>query len=301
MATDTDFNPGQNPIVDYLTGEEQPPDWLIPNLIAQGAAVVIAGERGAGKTHVLLTLMLAIAAGHKALSGLVPEGEPKRVVYFNQENSLQDIRRYLRESFNGLGGLKTKRNPDGLDLDLLQDNFWLVQRHLGGDDWEDRAAEWVDFVQPHVMAFDTATPCFNLADENDNAEANRAMEAVRRLCERTKEESARIASAAILKHAKTRTEKGQKLRTRGATHWEGSADSVLYQVRAQGRPKTTGPRRISRTRLVDGKVRAYGLPSTIYITPEWTRDGNGLILHGSYIPDREHIKSEAADEGEDDE
>lgn len=279
-----------NPIVEILTAEEQEPDWLVPNLFTQGTLVVLGGEPGAGKSYVVYTIMLAIAAGHQALSGLVPERDPKRIIYFDEENSNQDRDKYLRRSFNGLGGLKSKRNPDGLDLSAIQDNFWAVHFHLGGDDWVDRAAEWVDFVKPHAMVFDTATPCFNIADENDNAEATQAMKGIRQLMRMTDVPS----TAVVLKHAKIRTEKGGRRTLRGAKAWQSGADAILFQVKAPGRPRRDG---LSLTRLVPDKVRAYGLHETLYITPDWTDDKRtGLSLAGSYSPDREHLKAEQADE-----
>lgn len=283
----------ENDIIDILTAEEVEPDWLIPNLFAQGTMVVLGGEPGTGKSYVSYTLSLAIAAGVKALSGIVPAREPKRVLYFDEENSPQDRNKYLQRSFNGLGGLKTKRNQSGLAADALQDNFWAVHFHLGNDDWVDRAAEWVDFVRPHLMVFDTATPCFAIGDENENAEATQAMKGVRQLMRMTDPHGTSL----ILKHAKIRSEKGGRRTLRGAKAWQSGADAVLFQVRAPGRPRDG----LNVTRLVPDKVRAYGLPQTLYITPEWTDDERtGLRLLGSYQADSEHRAAERLDDGEDD-
>ncbi len=290
---DKRFELDNSELIDILTGEEQEPEWLIPNLVAQGTMVIIGGEPGAGKSYLSYSLALAIAAGAKALSGLVPAGEPRRVLYFDDENSKQDRNKYLRRCVNGLGGLKTKRNPKGLDLDLLYENFYALHFRLGGDDWVDRAAECVENVQPHALVFDTAASCFDIADENDNAQGADAIKGIRRLMQMPE----KTASSVVIKHAKIRSEKGGRRTLRGAKVWQGAADSVLFQVRAPGRPRDG----LNVTRLVPDKVRAYGLPQTLYITPEWTDDErSGLRLLGSYQADSEHRRAEADDEGEDD-
>ena len=276
-----------NPIIDILTAEDVEPDWVVPNLIAAGSMIVLGGEAGAGKSYISYTICLAIAAGVPALSGIVPAGPCKRVLYFDEENSGQDRDKYLRRSFQGLGGL------DVMDYADLLDNFLPVHFHLGGDDWIDRCAEFVDFWTPDLLVFDTATPCFNIQDENANAEATQAMKGIRHLMRMTDP----VASALVLKHAKVRVDGGRRM-LRGAKAWQSGADGVLFQVKAMGRPRNDG---LNLTRLIPDKVRAYGLPQTLYITPEWMdAKRNGLKLSASYTPDKDHKKAERKDEGDDD-
>jgi RecA-family ATPase len=293
----SDFNP-ENPILDILMAPDTEPDWLIKDVVLQGTAVVLAGDAGAGKSYVTYTISLALAAGCEALSGIVPAGPPKRVVYFDEENSTGDRDKYLKRSYYGL--YKDGKEPD---LANLADNFWPVQYHLGDDDWMDRAAEWVEFVQPHLMVFDTATPAFNIQDENNNSEASQAMKHVRRLMAMTQRTSGFKASAIILKHAKVASgdkgSKGGPRMIRGAKNWKGAVDQQMFQVRAQGRPRKGG---LQITRLMPDKHRAYGLSQTIFITPEWTdEDKTGLVLHGSYKPNKEHRQRLVEEEGEEDE
>lgn len=277
-----------NPIVDILTAEDVEPDWVVPNIIASGSMIILAGEPGTGKSYMSYTMSLAIAAGVSALSGLIPAGDCRRVVYFDEENGDQDRHKYLKRSFLGLGGV------EALGYDNLLDNFLPVAFHLGGDDWIDRCAEFVEFWQPHLLVFDTATPCFNIQDENANAEATQAMKGIRHLMRMTDP----VASALVLKHAKVRVDGGRRM-LRGAKAWQSGADGVLFQVKAAGRPRNDT---LSLTRLISDKVRAYGLPQTVYITPEWTdAKRNGLKLHASYTPDKEHKKAERKeDEDEED-
>jgi len=276
----------ENPIVDILTSEEENPQWLVPNLWLQGTMVCLAGEPGAGKSLLCMAIGMAIASGSPALSGLVPAGEPKRVLYFDNENSSQDRNKYLRRAFQGL----TRANKKEPDLGMLHTNFWVAADVLGTEDWEAVAGEYVQAIKPHAIFFDTATPCLNIGDENSNAEANQGIKGIKRLMNLTDP----VATAIPIKHAKIRTEKGGRRTMRGAKHWQGAADQVQFQVKAAGRPRKDG---LSLTRLEPDKVRAWGLPSTLYISPTWTNDKkSGLILAGSYTADKDHRKAEKDDD-----
>lgn len=272
-----------NDIVEILSDMEEEPDWLIPGIITQGSMIILCGESGAGKSSVSYTLAMAVAAGCKALSGIIPAGEPRRVLYFDDENSKQDRYKYLRRCYKGLAAANGKEP----DIGLLMKNFWNVGFALGTANWEETAREFIEEIRPHFIAIDTATPAFDIEDENNNAEGSKAVKAMRRLMAITDP----VASSLVMKHAKTRTEKGQVRTVRGAKVWKDQSDGLLFQVKANvGRPRRDN---LSLTRLIPDKVRAYGLQRPVYITPEWTDDQRtGLILHGSYKPDKEHEKAE---------
>jgi RecA-family ATPase len=276
----------QNPIIDILEAEEKPPDWLVPDLLLQGSLIALAGEPGTGKSYLSYTIGLAIAAGWPALGGLVPKMEPRRVLYFDQENGQQDRDKYLRRSFIGLKNAQGKAPS----MQALFDNFFPTHFVLGGDNWLEMAEEYVLELKPHLMVFDTATPCFNIQDENHNGEAAKAVAGIRHLMKLTTP----TCSAIVLKHAKMRTEKGGRRTMRGGKHWEGAVDGTMFQVKAAGRPRKDG---LSLTRLEPAKTRAYGLRQTIYITPRWTDEArSGLVLDGSYKPDSAHKTAEEKDE-----
>lgn len=273
--------------MEILTAEDTMPEWLIPELALQGALVALAGEPGAGKSFLSYTISLAVAAGVEALGGIVPRGEPRRVVYFDEENSKGDRDEYLRRAWKGLKG-KDGKLPD---LALLRANFWPVHFELGNKDWEENAAEWVDQVQPHLLVFDTATPCFAIEDENDNAEATTAIKGVQRLMKRVDP----VATAIVLKHARIRVDATRRT-MRGAKAWQSAVDNVLFQVKGKGKPKRDG---LSLTRLLPDKVRAYGLQRPIYISPRYVDEARtGLVLDGSYMPNRDHAEAEEEDEKE---
>jgi hypothetical protein len=283
----------ENVIVDILTAPDVDPDWYIPDLFLQGALVVLAGEPAAGKSVLSYYTALAAATGLTMFGGLMRCAEPKRVIYFDEENDGQDRDKYIKRAWFGLCE-QNGVDPFGDALMLLTDNFWPVHFHLGSDDWDDTMRDWVQWIKPHAFYIDTATPAFNIVDENNNAEATQAIKRVQAVMRATDP----VATAVVLKHAKTRTEKGGRRTIRGAKAWQGMAGSVLFQVAAQGRPRRDS---LKLTRLEPDKVRAYGLKSTIYITPRWddqvTR--RALILSGAHKADREHQRLEDADSTDD--
>ena len=196
--------------MEILTAEQTEPEWLIPDLLLQGSLVAIAGEPGTGKSYLTYTIGLAIAAGCEALSGLVPAGTPRRVIYFDQENGRQDRNRYLLQSYYGL-----MRGGTVPNLDSLGANFYPCHFGLGQDDWYEVAAAYVEALQPHLIVFDTSTPCMNIENENDNGEATRAINRLREVMALADP----VASAVVLKHAKMKTEKGGRRTIRGGKSW----------------------------------------------------------------------------------
>ncbi len=79
-----------NPIAHIVLGKEEPPVWLIPDFILQGHFVCWAGDSNVGKSYTLYTMALALASGTSAFGGVVPAGEPKRILYYDEENNPQD-------------------------------------------------------------------------------------------------------------------------------------------------------------------------------------------------------------------
>lgn len=265
----------ENPIIDILTTTEDDPEWLVPDMLLQGTLMLLVGDSNVGKSYISYTLGLSIAAGVPALNSLVPAGKPRTVVYFDDENSRQDRDKYLRRIYIGLCCQNGGEEPD---LGLLDQHFKPVHFALGNEDWEERATEYVEAFNPALIVFDTATPCFNIDDENSNGEAQRAAKAIRRIMRVADP----VATALVLKHAKGPEER----LIRGAKSWRGTADGVIFQVKARGRPRKDG---LFLARLVPDKTRAYGMTQTIYLTPSYTDNKrSGLVLDASREPTREH-------------
>src|SRR3990167_1094614 len=275
-----------NPILDILYAEDQDPDWLIPDMMPQGTLVCLAGDSNVGKSYLSYMLSLALACGVRKLGNIAITDKPRRVLYFDEENSPADRDQYLRRCWNGLA-FQLGREPDP---ELVFKNFWPAHFQLGTSNWEEQAAEWIEDIQPHVCIYDTATPAFNLQDENDNAEAQRVMKALRGLMACTDP----VHNSIVLRHAKIGKDAAGRRTMRGAKAWRNSSDGVIFHIKGSGRPRKSG---LNLTRFERDKVRAYGLTSTIYITPRWTDDKKtGLVLDCSRIADREHRRAERTEE-----
>jgi len=255
--------PHQNPLLLELTGKESPVEWILPEFLPRGALLALAGVPGAGKSYLCYYLSMAVACGLSVL-GLQPP-RPFRVVYFDEENSRPDRIQYERWAWHGLG------KPA---LDRLIENFWPVPFALGSSEWAEEAAAILDELQPDLFVVDTATPACDIRNENDNGEAAQVIAQLRHLMRLSTPE----ASALVLKHAKLIHEDGSYT-LRGAKTWMGQVDSFSFLVRAVGRPTTDARKRgLSRTRLVPGKVRAFGLRTPLLIEPRFTADFSGLSL-----------------------
>lgn len=254
----------QNPLIPILTGEEPLVSWLLPDLIPRGSLIALAGVPGVGKSFFMYTLALGLATGQRVVGFDPPH--PCRVLYFDNENGRPDRDQYLRDIWKGLG------RPS---LELIKRNLWCEHFVLGSRHWIDVAAAHIEQRTPDLIVLDTTTPCCEIRDENDNAEASAVITRIRALQTLVKPTAACVA----IKHAKVDRVSGQYT-LRGAKAWEGSVDCIIYHVRNQGRSSPG----LAPTRLESGKHRAFGLDSTYYITPHRTPDG--IVLAGSWSKGR---------------
>lgn len=248
-----------SPVKDIILAPHSEPSWLVPGIFASGNLVVLAGEAGAGKTLTSFAMAQAVATGTPFLGRDVA---PKRVLYFDQENAPQDLHQYLKWAYIGLG------SPD---IDLLNQNFNLSHFQLGDSHWMFRAKTDIELIKPDLVVFDTATPCMNIEDENDNAEAAKTINLLRML-----QGVIPGLSILILKHAKIdKDPDDHQLRysIRGAKTWVSAVDSVIYQAKCAGRPRTD---QLHNTRLFPGKTRAFGLKDEIKIIPQWVKNKAGI-------------------------
>lgn len=250
---------------DVLTAQEQSPHWIVEGIIPAGTIVLVAGDAGVGKTVMNLCEGLHIALGWPFLNHPTHQ---TRVLYFDEENSKPDISAYLQQLWLGMG------QPDRA---ALRENFRIEHFSLGRKDWYATARDIVTEYKPGMIYIDTATSALAIDKEDDNSEAQRAVQAIRRLMSTSHHPAVKV-----LKHAKFQTGGGQQGQTRrtirGAKAWLGAADQVLYHIRRPGRPHKSG---LKDTVLVPDKFRAYGLARNILIKPAFTdTKPKGLILKG---------------------
>ena len=167
-------------IADLLDGTDPLVEWVIHPMLPRRSCVLLVGDAGAGKSFLAYTLAMGLATGTTVLGWPT---QPASILYFDQENSFPDCLAYLRKIWHGLG------KPS---LDLIRANFHLAHFQLGHrPTWQLAATELIHRVHPSLLIFDTATPCCDIQDENDNAEAARAVGAIRSLQNLTHAENGR--------------------------------------------------------------------------------------------------------------
>ena len=251
-----------------LNTPDDPPRWLLHGVIGQGQMVILAGEPGVGKSVLSYTLALAVGAGGLPFLGRATSAGP--VMYFDEENSLPDVKQYIRWAWRGLGG------PDAARVKVGIEHFSLA---VQGARRYEYMVERAGAVKPALIIIDTVTPACHIKDENDNAEASRAIAALRRV----RTVAGPDCTMLLLKHARiphrdATQEDGARASIRGAKTWLGELDCVLYHVASPGRPTRDGLRG---SRIVPDKVRAFGLRHSINIHPSWSdQTPPGLILEG---------------------
>jgi RecA-family ATPase len=234
-----------------LTEENTKPDWLVEGIFHQGQMVCVAGAPGVGKSFFNLTLSFCIASN---LLFLGKQTTPGKVLYFDEENSLPDIKEYLRLVWHGL----EKPDIDRLVENVSLEHFALAARGSSRFQYMlQRAAE----IQPSLIVIDTATSVCGIQDENDNAEASRVIAKLRSI----KTAAGSNATMLVSKHERFSHEAGATRTIRGAKTWLGELDMILYHTNVPGHPLKSGLRI---TKLVPDKVRAFGLREELKVFPD---------------------------------
>jgi RecA-family ATPase len=232
--------------------------------------IVLAGSPGAGKSFLSYSLAVAGAVGAPFL-GSTPES-PFRTLYFDEENAPEDAAEYLRWTWNGL------QRPSVAQIEA---NLWHYGLQLSRLPNSLARAEFMASaaaaLRPDLIIIDTATPVCRIEDENDNAEASRAIAFLRRL----RAVAAPNCTLLILKHMRIDKDSGHR-DIRGAKAWSGECDGILFQEKAPGKPFPILGRKFSSTRLSPQKTRAFGLQFPLKITPAEVSGGVHLTASPYY-------------------
>lgn len=238
------------------------PHWIIKDLLPRGTTTILAGEAGAGKSFLSYCIAYSVSIGLPVLGHTTV---PTKVLYFDEENGEPDFIQYNQWVWAGLG------QPD---FGLLDTNL-RIEHGILVTGWQERMLMLMEEHRPGLVVIDTATPCFSVKDENDNAEANEIMRKLRHFRQSIGQETTFL----ILKHERMRDDVGHRRTIRGAKVWLGAADQVIFHVIARGRRRADGLRK---TKLVPDKMRAFGLRQTLLLDPQWRdSDPKGLIINAS--------------------
>ena len=146
-------------LAEFLAGEDDPADWVIPGLLERGDRFILTGSEGLGKSVLFRQIAVGAAAGIHPFT--LQRITPNRVLYVDVENSRMKLRRdlrQLRQAAKQSGGdpdenLLLECRPEGLDLTRPEDEAWLLAR--------------VTAIQPAILI---TGPLYRLHAKNPNDE-----------------------------------------------------------------------------------------------------------------------------------
>lgn len=105
---------------EFLAVEDEPYDWLIPQILERGDRLIFTGGEGGGKSHNVRQLCIAAAAGLHPFKWA--SMKPCKVLFIDLENSERKTRKHLR-SLEKTARLRGQRVPNG--------NFRVIIRPEG--------------------------------------------------------------------------------------------------------------------------------------------------------------------------
>lgn len=151
---------------EFLAVEDEPYDWLIPNVLERGDRLIWTGTEGCGKSVETRTLAVCVAAGlHPFKNATINQG---RVLFIDCENSERKTRKHFR-SLEKIARIKGRRVPDG--------NLRIICRPEGVDLLSADGAAWLlERVTAHKPDLLCIGPFYRLhqADMNDERAARLA-------------------------------------------------------------------------------------------------------------------------------
>lgn len=253
-------------IAELLTREPPKPDWLIENMIHKHQFVVAAGDAGVGKSFFWYTAAFGIVLGRSFLNNRQCSQGP--VLYFDDENSLPDLRDYLLKIWWSYGC----PDPELIARNLVIEHFQLSR---AGEAWPGYMGSCIANTQPSLVVVDTATSALSIQDENDNAEASRTVKSLRVCMARGRPDG----NLTVLKHAKDG-------RVRGAKAWEGMPDLVLVQSRLVGKQRADG---YHNSKIESTKRRTFGLRDCLKIIP--VNGGMSVALKSEVLQPKQKKRS----------
>lgn len=115
---------------EFVQGEDDPYDWLIPGVLERGERVIVVAEEGAGKTFLMRQVALCTAAGvhpftksrmDRIKTLTVDLENPERIIRRTSKEIVQSIRLFTKETPDA--GLVIK--PAGLNLLKAEDRVFL--------------------------------------------------------------------------------------------------------------------------------------------------------------------------------
>lgn len=149
-------------LTEFLAGDDDPEDWVIPGLLAREDRMILTGAEGLGKMMLLRQITVTAAAGlhpftHRPM-------EPRTVLLVDLENPAQIMRQTIRKMVEQAkirsarhdvsDRVFVERRPEGLNLAEPASVAWLMKR--------------VTLCNPDILI---VGPLYKLMNDNPNDEA----------------------------------------------------------------------------------------------------------------------------------
>jgi replicative DNA helicase len=103
-------------VTELLVMADDEPDWLIPGLLERRDRLMLTGEEGLGKSHLLRQFAIHAAAGLNPFDSL-EKFEPLRALIVDCENTWSQVRRKIRPAVDWV---KTTAAPDPSDRVMVE-------------------------------------------------------------------------------------------------------------------------------------------------------------------------------------
>ncbi len=148
-------------LTEFLAGDDDPEDWVIPGLLAREDRMILTGAEGLGKMMLLRQIAVCAAAGldpftHKPI-------DPRTVLLVDLENPAQIMRQTIRRMvdnakvesarYDVTDRVFVERRPEGLNLADPANVAWLMKR--------------VTLTNPDILIIG---PLYKLMNDNPNDE-----------------------------------------------------------------------------------------------------------------------------------
>jgi len=168
-------------------------EWLVENMLLQGAATVLAGQGGAAKTVFGIHLAVACASGRGKLGPIKIRTRPRglRVAVISAEEDKNRIALLVAAACNVLGLTATERAAVEANLFVhdAQESGWRLgeprpnhREDIAPEGQDDRATELCNALAGmDVLILDTLAALFALPSELDNTAATRLMRRLGRI------------------------------------------------------------------------------------------------------------------------
>ena len=214
---------GWSPIDAPLFDQLEAPDFVLDGVIAAGA-VAIAGERGLGKTSVLIPMMMAVAG---LIENYPFKASIRRRVYYVTEDVPQAVRIMAALTQSGWATAQQEEIKKVFKLcpahRISIEEATYFPNMLVGDYEKNQCVDGSIYKAPPVVVLDTVNATLDLDNINDNSSISQAIARLRQsFCD--------IPLITIGHVAKAARGDAQRASFKGAGAWEDDTQQTLYLV-----------------------------------------------------------------------